>query len=63
MFYLDRVNRLLEQTQRHIYDCAAPAQRRGGGGDVKIFHWGVSPSKKFEHSYHVFIYMFGHLNQ
>ena len=44
MFYLDRVNRLPKQTQRHMYGCAAPAQRRGGGG-VKIFHWGVSPAK------------------
>jgi len=53
MFRLDRVNRLPEQTQRRVYGCAAPAQRRGGSG-VKIFHWGVSPSKKFEHSYHVY---------
>src|SRR6266568_4823642 len=44
MFHLDRVNRLPKQTQRHVYGCTAPAQRRGGGG-VKIFHWGVSPSK------------------
>src|SRR6266700_7885017 len=44
MFHLDRVNRLPEQTQRRVYGCAAPAQRRSGGG-VKIFHWGVSPSK------------------
>src|SRR5436853_2577279 len=53
MFCLDRVNRLLEQTQRRVYGCAAPAQRRGGSS-IKIFHWGVSPSKKFEHSYHVY---------
>ena len=53
IFHLDRVNRLPKQTQRRVYVCAAPAQRRGGGG-VKIFHWGVSPSKKFEHSYHVY---------
>src|SRR5437016_3848604 len=53
MFRLDRVNRLLEQTQRRVYGCAAPAQRRGGSS-IKIFHWGVSPSKKFEHSYHVY---------
>ena len=51
MFRLDRVNRLPEQTQRRVYGCAAPAQRRGGGGGVKNFHWGVSPSKKFEQSY------------
>ena len=44
MFHLDRVNRLPEQTQRRVYGCAAPAQRRGSGG-VKIFRWGVSPSK------------------
>jgi len=50
MFHLDRVNRLPEQTQRRVYGCAAPAQRRGGSG-AKIFHWGVSPSKKVEHSY------------
>ena len=55
MFHLDRVNRLPEQTQRRVYGCAAPAQRRGGGGGgVKIFHWGVSPSKKFKHSYYVY---------
>ena len=54
MFHLDRVNRLPKQTQRRVYGCAAPAQRRGGGGGVKIFYWGVSPSKKFEHSYHVY---------
>jgi len=53
MFHLDRVNRLPEQTQRRVYGCAAPAQRRGGGS-VKIFHRGVSPSKKFEHSYYVY---------
>src|SRR6266702_4930887 len=53
MFHLDRVNRLPKQTQRRMYGYAAPAQRRGGGG-VKIFHWGVSPSKKFEHSYYVY---------
>jgi len=53
MFHLDRVNRLLEQTQRRVYGCAAPAQRRGGSG-VKNFHWGVSPSKKFEYSYYVY---------
>src|SRR6266704_1905140 len=63
MFHLDHVNRLPKQTQRHVYGYAAPAQRRGGGGGVKIFHWGVSPSKKFEHSYHVSMYTFGHLNQ
>ena len=33
---LDRVNRLLERTQRRIYGCAAPTQRRRGG--AKIFH-------------------------
>ena len=54
MFHLDRVNRLPEQTQRRVYGCAAPAQRRGGGGGVKIFHWRVKPQQKFEHSYHVY---------
>ena len=49
-FHWDRANRLLEQTQRRVYGSAARVLRRGGGG-VKIFHWGVSPSKKFEHSY------------
>jgi hypothetical protein len=44
MFHLDHVNRLPKQTQRHVYGCTAPAKRRSGGG-VKIFHWGVSPSK------------------
>jgi hypothetical protein len=29
-FYLDYVDRLLEQTQRRAYGCAAPALRRGG---------------------------------
>jgi len=28
-FYLDYANRLLEQTQRRAYGCAAPALRRG----------------------------------
>ena len=50
-FHLDRVNRLPERTQRRVYSCAAPAQRRGDG--AKFFHWGVSLSKKFEHCYYV----------
>jgi len=45
MFRLDRVNRLPEQTQRRVYGCAAPAQRRGGGG-VKIFSLGGEPQQK-----------------
>ena len=53
IFHLNCVNRLPKQTQRRVYGCAAPAQRRGGGG-VKKFHWGVSPSKKFKHSYHIY---------
>ena len=28
-FHLDRANRLLKQTQRRIYGCAAPALQRG----------------------------------
>ena len=44
-FHWDRANRLLEQTQRRVYGSAARVLRRGGGG-VKIFRWGVSPSKK-----------------
>ena len=30
-FHRDRANRLLEQTQRRVYGCAASALRRGGG--------------------------------
>ena len=47
-FHWDRANRLLEQTQRRVYGIAARVLRRGGGGGggVKIFRWGVSPSKK-----------------
>jgi hypothetical protein len=42
-FHLDRANRLLEQTRRRAYGCAAPALRRGGSG--KNFSAGrVSPS-------------------
>jgi len=37
MFRLDRVNRLPEQTQRRVYGCAAPAQRRSSGS-VKFFY-------------------------
>ena len=62
MFYLDRVNRLPEQTQRRVYGCAAPAQRRGGGG-VKIFRWGVSPSKSLNTATTSPTYTFGHLNR
>ena len=51
MFHLDRVNRLPEQTQRRVYGCAAPAQRRGGGGGAKNFSLGGEPQQKFEHSY------------
>ena len=56
MFHLDRVNRLPEQTQRRVYGCAAPTQRRGGGG-VKIFHWGVSPSKSLNIAIMFIIYV------
>ena len=62
MFHLDCVNRLPEQTQRRVYGCAAPAQRRGGGG-VKIFRWGVSPSKSLNTATMSPIYTFGHLNR
>src|SRR6266571_3124806 len=62
MFHLDRVNRLPEQTQRRVYGCAAPAQRCGGGG-VKIFRWGVSPSKSLNTATTSPIYTFGHSNQ
>ena len=62
MFHLDRVNRLPEQTQRRVYGCAAPAQRCGGGG-VKIFRWGVSPSKSLNTVTTSLTYTFGHLNR
>ena len=62
MFHLDRVNRLQEQTQRRVYGYTAPAQRRGGGG-VKIFHWGVSPSKSLNTATTSLTYTFGHLNR
>ena len=43
VFHQDRVNRLLEQTQRRTYGSASRAPRRGGDG--KIFLAGrVSPS-------------------
>src|SRR6266702_7681818 len=62
MFHLDRVNRLPKQTQRRIYGCAAPVQRRGGGG-VKNFRWGVSPSKSLNTATTSPIYTFSHLNR
>ncbi len=62
MFHLDRVNRLPEQTQRRVYGCAAPAQRCGGGG-VKIFRWGVSPSKSLNTATTSPTYTFGHSNR
>src|SRR6266568_8803980 len=62
MFHLDHVNRLPEQTQRRVYGCAAPAQRRGGGS-VKIFRWGVSPSKSLNTATTSPTYTFSHLNQ
>ena len=44
VFRQDRANRLLEQTQRHIYGGAAQAPRRrgggGGGGIMKNFSLG-----------------------
>ena len=65
MFHLDRVNRLLEQIQKHVYGYTAPVQRRGGGGGggVKIFRWGVSPSKSLNIATTSLIYTFGHLNR
>ena len=62
IFHLDRVNRLPKQTQRHVYSCAAPAQQRGGGG-VKIFRWGVSPSKSLNTATMSPTYTFSYLNQ
>src|SRR6266700_1295117 len=62
MFHLDRVNRLPEQTQRRVYGCAAPAQRRVGGS-MKIFRWGVSPSKSLNTATTSPMYTFGHSNQ
>ena len=63
MFYLDHINRPLEQTQRCVYGCATPAQRRGGGSGVKIFDWGVSLSKSLNITTTSLTYMFSHLNQ
>ena len=61
-FHWDRANRLLEQTQRRVYGSAARVLRRGGG--VKIFRWGVSPSKKAQDiAIHVFSYTSVYLNQ
>ena len=45
-FHQDRANRLLEQTQRHIYGGAARA-RRHGGGIIKNFHWEGEPQQEF----------------
>jgi len=44
MFHLDCVNRLPEQTQRRVYGCATPAQRRGGS--TKFFLLGGEPQQK-----------------
>ena len=44
MFHLDCVNRLPEQTQRHVYGCAAPVQRRGSS--AKFFLLGGEPQQK-----------------
>ena len=44
-FRQDRANRLLEQTQRHVYGGAARAQRRGGG-IMKIFHCEGEPQQE-----------------
>ena len=62
-FHWDRANRLLEQTQRRVYGSAARVLRRGGGG-IKIFRWGVSPSKKAQGTaIHVFSYTSVYSNQ
>ena len=62
-FHWDRANRLLEQTQRRVYGSAAQVLRRGGGG-MKIFRWGVSPSKKAQGTaIHVFSYTSVYSNQ
>src|SRR6266702_3167539 len=62
MFHLDRVNRLPKQTPIRVYGCAARAQRCGGGG-VKIFRWGVSPSKSLNTATTSTTYTFGHSNR
>ena len=46
-FYLDRANRLPEQTQRRIYGGAARAPRRGGG-IVKFFYWEGKPQQELD---------------
>ena len=61
-FHQDRADRLPEQTQRRVYGCVAPAQRRGSGG-VKIFRWGVSPSKSLNTATTSPTYTFGHSNR
>src|SRR6266702_525246 len=47
MFYLDRVNRLPEQTQRRVYSCVPLALRRVGA-KKKFFAKRVSPNKASE---------------
>jgi len=47
MFHWDRVNRLLEQTQRYAYGCALLALRRVGA-KKKFFTRRVSPNKASE---------------
>jgi len=47
MFYWDRVNRLLEQTQRRAYGCA-PLVLRRVGAKKKFFARRVSPNKTSE---------------
>ena len=49
-FYLDRADRLLEQTQRRVYGGAARAPRRcgSGGGIVKNFHWEGEPQRELD---------------
>src|SRR6266568_2545543 len=47
MFQLDRVNRLPEQTQRHVYGCT-PLALRQVGAKKKFFAGRVSPNKASE---------------
>ena len=54
-FHLDCANRLLEQTQRYTYGCAAPALRRSSAKKFLLGGWALAEAYKF---YYVFTYLF-----
>ena len=55
-FHWDCTDRLLEQTQRHMYGCAAPALRHSGTKKFLLGGW--APAEAYKH-YYVFIYISG----